>query len=142
MTNPLDFTGKTALIVGGSSGIGNGIAHAYREAGANVHVWGTRPSASDYDGDDGSDLTGLSYSQVDVSRFDQLDNFEPDFTSLDMLVLCQGTVLYKRQEFERDGWDRVMDVNINSVMHTAQKFPFFAGRISGKLDHREFCGWV
>ncbi len=26
MTDPLDFTGKTVLVIGGSSGIGNGIA--------------------------------------------------------------------------------------------------------------------
>ncbi|MEN9684002.1 MAG: hypothetical protein RLZZ427_1753, partial [Pseudomonadota bacterium] len=26
-----DFTGKTVLVVGGSSGIGNGIAHGFRE---------------------------------------------------------------------------------------------------------------
>ena len=41
----LDFTGKTVLVVGGSSGIGNGIAHGFRERGAQVHVWGTRASA-------------------------------------------------------------------------------------------------
>ncbi|HCC26727.1 MAG TPA: 3-oxoacyl-ACP reductase, partial [Erythrobacter sp.] len=27
MTDPLDFSGKTVLVIGGSSGIGNGIAH-------------------------------------------------------------------------------------------------------------------
>ena len=45
--NDTDFTGKTVLVVGGSSGIGNGIAHAVRERGARVHVWGTRAKASD-----------------------------------------------------------------------------------------------
>ena len=57
--NDTDFTGKTVLVVGGSSGIGNGIAHGFRERGARVHVWGTRAKASDYDPADGSDLTGL-----------------------------------------------------------------------------------
>ena len=41
-----DFTGKRVLVVGGSSGIGNGIAHAFRARGAEVHVWGTRANAS------------------------------------------------------------------------------------------------
>ena len=38
----LDFTGKRVLVVGGSSGIGNGMAQAFRARGAQVHVWGTR----------------------------------------------------------------------------------------------------
>src|SRR5664280_383524 len=40
--NELDFTGKTLLVVGGSSGIGNGIAQAFRAKGADVHVCGAR----------------------------------------------------------------------------------------------------
>ena len=36
--NELDFSGKRVLVVGGSSGIGNGIAQAFRARGARVHV--------------------------------------------------------------------------------------------------------
>ena len=64
----LDFTGKTVLVVGGSSGIGNGIAHAFRERGAQVHVWGTRADAAAYAGVEGSDLRGLTYAKVDVGE--------------------------------------------------------------------------
>ena len=32
----LDFSGKKVLVVGGSSGIGNGIAHGFRDHGAEV----------------------------------------------------------------------------------------------------------
>ena len=46
--NELDFSGKQVLVVGGSSGIGNGIAHAFRAKGAHVAVCGTRASAADY----------------------------------------------------------------------------------------------
>jgi len=46
--NELDFRNRTVLVVGGSSGIGNGIAQAFRQRGAEVHVWGTRAAASDY----------------------------------------------------------------------------------------------
>ena len=38
----LDFSGRQVLVVGGSSGIGNGIAQAFRAKGANVAVCGTR----------------------------------------------------------------------------------------------------
>ena len=108
-------------MVGGSSGIGNGIAHAFRERGAAVHVWGTRASAAAYDGVEGSDLNGLAYSQVDVGDRDQVAAASgPD--ALDVLILCQGTVVYRRGEFAAEGWDRVMAVNLDSLMACAMKF--------------------
>lgn len=118
----LDFSGKTVLVVGGSSGIGNGMAHSFKDAGADVWVWGTRPSADDYDPADGSDLTGLNYAQVDVSDRDAVEAWKPPFGKLDVLVQSQGTVVYGRGEFEREGWDKVMSINLDSVMAVAQKF--------------------
>lgn len=119
----LDFAGNTVLVVGGSSGIGNGIAHAFRQRAAIVHVWGTRPRAEDYAGLEGSDLTGLTYAGVDVAdraRIAAAAARGPE--QLDVLVLCQGTVVYKRGEFEPEGWDRVMAVNLDSLMDCARVF--------------------
>ena len=129
----LDFTGQTVLIVGGSSGIGNGIAHGFRDRGADVHVWGTRASAADYSAEDGSDLTGLHYAQVDVSDRAAIAAWPAPFEALDVLVCCQGTVRYRRGEFEPDGWDVVMDVNINSVMDCARTFHGALARAKGNM---------
>lgn len=119
--DPLDLTGRTAVVVGGSSGIGNGIAQAFRARGASVTVWGTRPSAGDYADEGGSDLTGLTYKKVDVADTAAVDAATgPD--RLDILVTCQGAVQYKRAEFAREGWQQVMDVNLNSVMDCARRF--------------------
>jgi len=120
--NDTDFTGKTVLVVGGSSGIGNGIAHAFLDRGARVHVWGTRGKAADYDEIEGSDLAGLGYTQVDVGDPDQIEAAPAPFEILDVLVLSQGTVVYQRGEFERAGWDRVVAVNLDSLMHCCRKF--------------------
>lgn len=133
MTNPLDFTGQTALVIGGSSGIGNGIAHGFRAAGADVHVWGTRAAVGDYAGEPGSDLDGLAYACLDAADHDALSAYDPPFDRLDVLVLCQGTVRYKRQEFARSGWDAVMAVNVDSVMHSAVKFQPMLAASSGSI---------
>jgi 3-oxoacyl-[acyl-carrier protein] reductase len=122
MTNLLDFTGKHVIVIGGSSGIGNGIAQGFRAAGANVTVTGTRPDEGDYLEAEDSNLSGLTYHQLDVSNRDAVDALAPKLAPADVLVLCQGTVRYKRAEFEREGWDAVMDVNVNSVMDCARAF--------------------
>ena len=122
MHSDTDFTDKRVLVVGGSSGIGNGIAQAFRERGARVHVWGTRATAADYSAEEGSNLTGMRYSCVDVGDPAAIKAAPLLFDQLDVLVLCQGIVVYKRGEFERAGWDKVMGVNLDSLMHCAGKF--------------------
>jgi 3-oxoacyl-[acyl-carrier protein] reductase len=120
--NDTDFTDKTVLVVGGSSGIGNGIAQAFRARGAKVHVWGTRGSAEDYAAAEGSDLTGLGYTSVDVGDPDAIEAAPAPFDTLDVLVLSQGVVIYRRGEFEREGWDKVVAVNLDSLMHCCRTF--------------------
>lgn len=129
----LDFSGRRVLVVGGSSGIGNGIAHGFLTRGAEVHVWGTRSSASDYSTEEGSNLDGLLYAQVNVADFDELSAYEPPFDSLDVLVQSQGFVRYKQAEYAKPGWDDVMDININSVMHTATKFKPMLSEAKGSI---------
>jgi 3-oxoacyl-[acyl-carrier protein] reductase len=133
MSDPLDFTGKTGLVVGGSSGIGNGIAQAFRQRGASVHVWGTRGKASDYKTEEGSDLDGLAYAQVDVSDFAAIAAWQPPFETLDVLVLSQGQVIYKRGEFRIAGFRKVVDVNLNSLMACAEKFYPMLAAAKGSL---------
>lgn len=118
----LDFTGKNVLVVGGSSGIGNGIARAFLAAGATVHIWGTRSSPEAYAGEEGSDLSGVSYAQVDAGDAQAIAAYTPPFETLDILVQSQGIALYQRQEFEIDKFRHVLDVNLVSLMAIAMKF--------------------
>ena len=41
---PFDLTGKVALVTGGNSGIGLGMARAMAQAGADICIWGTNPA--------------------------------------------------------------------------------------------------
>ena len=122
MSDPLDFTGQRVLVIGGSSGIGNGIAHAFRARGAEVIVTGTRPDEGDYLEAEDSDFTGLAYHQLDLSDRSGADALAGEVGAVDVLIKSPGTVRYKRQEFEREGWDTVVDVNLNSVMDVARAF--------------------
>lgn len=122
MTNELDFSGRQVLVVGGSSGIGNGIAQAFRVRGAQVAVCGTRAHAKEYSQAEGSDLTGLSYAQLDVGNAGAVEAFKPLFDRLDVLVLAQGAVLYRRGEFEMAGFRKVVEVNLMSLMACATRF--------------------
>lgn len=128
----LDFSGKSVLVVGGSSGIGNGIARAFLDRGASVHVFGTRASAADYAGE-GSDLDGLQYQQLDVTDDAALARYTPPFDRLDVLVLSQGLVLYRRAEFNMAEFRRVTDVNLMSVMACAIKFHDMLAQSHGSL---------
>ncbi|MCK0127692.1 SDR family oxidoreductase [Erythrobacter sp. F6033] len=122
MTDPLDFTGKHVLVIGGSGGIGNGIAQSFRARGASVTVTGTRPDAGDYLEAEDSDFTGLTYVHLDVTKREAAAALPDLVGAVDVLIQCQGIVRYGRQEFEREGWDEVVDVNLNSVMDLARAF--------------------
>ena len=45
--NPFDLTGHVALITGGNSGIGLGMAEGLGRAGASIAIWGTNATKND-----------------------------------------------------------------------------------------------
>lgn len=129
----MDFKGKSVLVVGGASGIGNGIARAFLDLGAAVTVWGTRETPADYDADAGCDLAGLAFAQIDATDAGAVRAAASAVDGLDVLVLCQGTVIYGRGEFTMEGFARVVDVNLNSMMACATAFRAALARRSGAL---------
>ncbi len=118
----IDFSGRTVLVTGGSSGIGNGIAHLFREAGAGVHVTGTR-AAEDYTGEPGSDLSGLTFHRLDIGDDAAVAAFAANWKGpLDVLINSVGTVAYRRKEFEIETFRCVLDVNLTGVFHISVLF--------------------
>ncbi|MDR7101093.1 3-oxoacyl-[acyl-carrier protein] reductase [Croceicoccus sp. BE223] len=132
IADPLDFAGKTVLVVGGTTGIGNGIARAFRDRGAAVHVWGTRPDASDYAEEDG-DLSGMTYARMDATDEAAVTGWAAPFERLDVLVCSQGLALYRRQEFGIANFRKVMDVNLESNMICATRFREELARACGSI---------
>lgn len=116
-----DFSGQTVLVVGGSTGIGNAAAQMFREAGATVHVTGTRADPAAYGGTDG-DLTGLTYHRLDIGSREAVVAFDPGLERLDALVIAAGMVMYKRAEFEIENFETVLSANLTGFMQLSTKF--------------------
>ena len=131
--NELDFSGKTVLVVGGSSGIGNGIAQAFRRRGAQVHVWGTRARAADYADSPDSDLEGLHYARLDVGDAAAVAVVEVPFERLDVLVCAQGIVRYRREEFKVPAFREVVNVNLVSLMACGDRFHDLLAQARGSM---------
>ena len=85
-----DFDGASVLVTGGTGGTGAAVAAAFREAGANVTITGTRPSAADYE----EDLDGFGYHQLDVENRDNIDAVAAAIPGLDVLVNSAGLALF------------------------------------------------
>ena len=81
-----DFTGVSALVTGGTSGIGYAISSAFADAGASVTVTGTRTSAADYD----TELSRFAYKQLEMRDGDAVDALAASLGSLDVLVNNAG----------------------------------------------------
>lgn len=108
-----DFTGAKVLITAGTSGIGLGTAHAFRDAGANVRITGTRGSASEYD----EDLHGFRYDQLDVTDNQSVDALASSVEELDILVHSAGIALVSigLDEYEPDNFDTAVRMHLTSV---------------------------
>jgi 3-oxoacyl-[acyl-carrier protein] reductase len=70
---------------------------------------------------------------VDVSDVANVTAAEIPSPKLDVLVLCQGTVLYRRQEFTMQGWRNVVAINLDSVMACALRFREMLATSSGSI---------
>jgi NAD(P)-dependent dehydrogenase (short-subunit alcohol dehydrogenase family) len=103
-----DYRNARVLVTGGSHGIGAGIAAAYRAAGAEVTITGTRPSAADYDGD----LDGYRYLQLELTDGDRILEVAGALPGLDILVNNAGCNYAAENEYDPAVFERSVQVNL------------------------------
>ena len=118
----MNFESKNIIIIGGSSGIGRGIASSFIDKGANVCITGTRENIEDYEEDISENIKKCIYRKLDLSDDKNLQNLSLPFEDVHTLVCSQGIVAYDRKEFEMDTFKRVVDLNLNSVMASCNFF--------------------
>jgi NAD(P)-dependent dehydrogenase (short-subunit alcohol dehydrogenase family) len=125
MTGPADLfdvTGKTALVTGGSRGIGLMIATGLVQAGANVIVSSRKTADVQQAAEQLAQLGSCQAIPGDISTPDGATQLAAAtreiFPSLDILVNNAGVVWgAPLDEFPPVGWEKVMHTNVEGVFH-------------------------
>lgn len=121
-----DLSGKTAIVTGGTRGLGRGMAEALVEAGAKVVIFGTSEKVHDAAKEIGA--TGVMVDLGDAKAR------EAGFATalgllggrLDVLVNTAGIQRrHKCEDFPLDDWAEVIEVNLTAVFALCQ----LAGRV-------------
>ena len=103
-----DYTDARVLVTGGSSGIGHTTATAFRDAGAQVTVTGTRPV------DEVTvPLDGLEYRRLEMRDNDAVDALGASFDHLDVLVNNAGANFPDGgDEWQPDVFEQALHLNL------------------------------
>lgn len=119
------LAGRTALITGGSRGIGRMIAEGFLAQGARVYVTARKAAACDAAAAEMSTFGECVSLPADISTLDGIADLTRRYRereeSLDILVNNAGAIWGAPfDEFPEIGWDKVMDVNVKSLFFLTQ----------------------
>jgi NAD(P)-dependent dehydrogenase (short-subunit alcohol dehydrogenase family) len=123
---PFDLAGKVALVTGGNSGIGLGMARAVAEAGADIAIWGTNQAKNDAARAE-LEKTGRRVLALhcDVGEEQQVEAaFATTLAALGRVDGCfanagvSGRGLKSFIDMTAEEWRRVMRVNLDGAFFT------------------------
>ena len=119
---------KVAIVTGAGSGVGKAIAGLFAKEGAKVIASDINETGVKELIASSGDIAGeIVFSQTDVSNRSQveamIDLAVNKYGKLDVLVNNAGVLdkMYSVTEVEDEFWDKVMGVNVNSVMYACRK---------------------
>ncbi len=113
MSVSYDFSGKTAVVTGGSKGIGRAICQQLKQSGAQVWNWDVTRMQHE----------GVNFEQVDVVDGKQIDAAISKVGRIDILVNNAGLLgpPVSVEQLETADWRRVLDVNLTSVFEVCRR---------------------
>jgi 2-deoxy-D-gluconate 3-dehydrogenase len=124
MTNPFDLTGRVAVVTGANTGIGQGIALALAQAGADIAAVGRSAATETVEKVRAlgrkAEIVSADLSTIEpVQRV--VDETVEKLGGLDILVNNAGIIRRADSvEFTEEDWDAVMDTNLKSVFFLCQ----------------------
>jgi NAD(P)-dependent dehydrogenase (short-subunit alcohol dehydrogenase family) len=123
-----DLSGRVAVVVGGTSGIGRAIALGLADAGADVVATGRRPDLVKHVSAEivarGRRSLAISADVSDVDSLTALrDACIGDLGGVDILVAAAGvTKRVPTLEMAEADWTRIIETNLTGVLRTCQVF--------------------
>ncbi|MCB2054446.1 MAG: glucose 1-dehydrogenase [Geminicoccaceae bacterium] len=136
-SGPFDLSGKIACVTGGNGGIGLGIAHGLREAGARVVVVGRNAEKNAAAVEAlGGDSLSLVVDVADPNACARMvRDIEERAGGLDILIANAGINRRKRPEtYTVEEWRQVIAVNLDAVFYCAHAaHPALRRRGGGKI---------
>ncbi len=131
MKDLFSLQGKTALVTGGSVGIGAMIAEGFVNFGAKVYLVARREEALRAKQEELSRIGPCEYIAADVSSVAGIQALAKAYgereRSLDILVNNAGISDGGRrlEDLTEEAWDAVLDLNLKAILFTIQAFlPF------------------
>jgi NAD(P)-dependent dehydrogenase (short-subunit alcohol dehydrogenase family) len=115
--------GKTAVVTGGSSGIGYATAKKIRELGAKVIITGRNPEAVEKAAKE-IGAVGLVADQASLGDIDSLvERAREELGGVDVLFINAGIAAFAPVEhLSEEQFDATMDINFKGAFFTLQKF--------------------
>ena len=128
MLDWFSIEGKTAVVTGGSRGIGEMIAAGFLQAGAKVYISSRKADQCDATAERlmqhfGGDCISIPANLAELSGVDHLTAaLREREEKLDILINNAGVSWGAPiDEFPENGWDKVMDTNVKGVFFLTQR---------------------
>jgi NAD(P)-dependent dehydrogenase (short-subunit alcohol dehydrogenase family) len=124
----LDLKDKTAVVIGGTSGIGRTVALGLAEAGANVVATGRREEMVKSVTQEIQSRGRRSIAvPCDVMSISSIENFHQsvlkEFGSVQILVNCAGTTKRRPSlEVSDEEWNSILETNLTGLFRTCRTF--------------------